>query len=57
MSLFNVYPLFDIMPVKAQDVYIFDEKGTRYLDLMRSYTPSPVPRDKWICQIAHAKTK
>ena len=25
--------------------------------VMRSYTPSPVPGDKWICQIAHAKTK
>lgn len=33
MSLFNVYPLFDITPVKAQDVYVFDENGTRYLDL------------------------
>ena len=25
--------------------------------VMRSYTPSPVSKDKWICQIAHAKTK
>ncbi|MCH7523960.1 MAG: aminotransferase class III-fold pyridoxal phosphate-dependent enzyme [Bacteroidetes bacterium] len=33
MSLFNVYPLFDITPVKAKDVYVFDEKGTKYLDL------------------------
>ena len=33
MSLFNVYPLFDITPVKAQDVYVFDEKNTKYLDL------------------------
>lgn len=33
MSLFNVYPLFDITPVKAEDVYVFDEKGTKYLDL------------------------
>jgi len=33
MSLFNVYPLFDITPVKAQDVYVFDEEGTKYLDL------------------------
>ncbi len=23
--------------------------------VMRSYTPSPVPKDKWICQIARAK--
>ena len=33
MSLFNVYPLFDITPVKANDVYVYDENGTQYLDL------------------------
>ncbi len=33
MSLFNVYPLFDITPVKAKDVFVYDEKGTEYLDL------------------------
>ena len=33
MSLFDVYPLFDITPVKAKDVYVFDEKGIKYLDL------------------------
>ncbi len=33
MSLFNVYPLFDITPVKAKDVFVYDKKGTQYLDL------------------------
>ncbi len=33
MSLFNVYPLFDITPVKAKDVYVYDENNTKYLDL------------------------
>ncbi|WP_047550841.1 aspartate aminotransferase family protein [Psychroserpens sp. Hel_I_66] len=33
MSLFNVYPLFDITPLKAKDVYVFDENNTKYLDL------------------------
>jgi len=33
MSLFNVYPLFDITPVKAKDVFVFDDQGTKYLDL------------------------
>jgi len=33
MSLFNVYPLFDITPVIANDVYVYDNKGTKYLDL------------------------
>ena len=33
MSLFNVYPLFDITPVRAEDVFVYDEKDTQYLDL------------------------
>ncbi|MDA9056517.1 aminotransferase class III-fold pyridoxal phosphate-dependent enzyme [Flavobacteriaceae bacterium] len=33
MSLFDVYPLFDVTPVKANDVYLYDEEGTQYLDL------------------------
>jgi acetylornithine aminotransferase len=33
MKLFDVYPLFDIAPVKAQGCYVWDEKGQKYLDL------------------------
>ena len=33
MNLFNVYPLFDITPISAKDVFVFDENGTKYLDL------------------------
>lgn len=33
MNLFDVYPLFEITPVKAQDVYVFDKNNKRYLDL------------------------
>ena len=33
MSLFNVYPLFDITPIKAQDVFVYDKNNTKYLDL------------------------
>lgn len=33
MKLFDVYPLFDITPVKGEDVYVYDDKGTKYLDL------------------------
>lgn len=33
MNLFDVYPLFDITPVKAQGSYLWDETGTKYLDL------------------------
>jgi acetylornithine/N-succinyldiaminopimelate aminotransferase len=33
MNLFNVYPLYNITPVKALDCTITDDKGIEYLDL------------------------
>ncbi|MEI8113998.1 MAG: aminotransferase class III-fold pyridoxal phosphate-dependent enzyme [Bacteroidia bacterium] len=33
MNLFDVYPLLDITPVKGEGCYIWDEHGTKYLDL------------------------
>ena len=33
MPLFNVYPLYDVTPVSGKGVYIYDDKGTEYLDL------------------------
>lgn len=33
MNLFDVYPLMDITPVKGEGCYIWDEQGTKYLDL------------------------
>lgn len=33
MKLFNVYPLFDIEPVRAQSCYVYDQDDTEYLDL------------------------
>ncbi|OKL41620.1 aspartate aminotransferase family protein [Pontibacter flavimaris] len=33
MNVFDVYPLFDITPVRAQGAYVWDDKGNRYLDL------------------------
>ncbi len=32
MQLFEVYPLYDIEPVKAREVYIWDKNGMQYLD-------------------------
>lgn len=32
MKLFDVYPVFDIEPVKGEGCYIYDKTGTRYLD-------------------------
>lgn len=31
--LFDVYPIYDIEPVKAQGSYLWDQHGTKYLDL------------------------
>ena len=33
MKLFEVYPLYDVQPTRAKDVYVYDAKGTAYLDL------------------------
>lgn len=33
MNLFDVYPLFDIEPVRAAGAYLWDRQGQRYLDL------------------------
>ncbi|TDN87597.1 acetylornithine aminotransferase [Salegentibacter sp. 24] len=33
MQLFDVYPLYDIIPVKGQGAYVFDNEGKKYLDL------------------------
>jgi acetylornithine/N-succinyldiaminopimelate aminotransferase len=33
MPLFNVYPLYNVTPVSAKGVYVYDENNTEYLDL------------------------
>lgn len=33
MKLFDVYPRFNITPVKAEGVYVYDTNGNKYLDL------------------------
>ncbi|WP_035336345.1 aminotransferase class III-fold pyridoxal phosphate-dependent enzyme [Dokdonia sp. PRO95] len=33
MKLFDVYPLYDVAPVKAQGCYVYDQSGQEYLDL------------------------
>ncbi|MBC9798511.1 aminotransferase class III-fold pyridoxal phosphate-dependent enzyme, partial [Sinomicrobium weinanense] len=33
MKLFDVYPLYDITPVRGKDVFVYDENNTSYLDL------------------------
>ncbi|WP_152286811.1 aspartate aminotransferase family protein [Flavicella marina] len=33
MKLFDVYPLYDVTPVKAEGCYVWDDKNEKYLDL------------------------
>ena len=33
MKLFDVYPLYNVTPEKGEGVYVYDEKGQKYLDL------------------------
>ncbi len=33
MELFDVYPLYNVTPIRAKGSYVFDEKDTKYLDL------------------------
>lgn len=33
MTLFDVYPLYDITPVSGSGIHVYDNKGTEYLDL------------------------
>ena len=42
MKLFDVYPLYDVTPVRAKDVYVYDEKGTEYLDLYGGHTVNSI---------------
>lgn len=39
MKLFNVYPLFDITIEKGLGSYIWDDQGTKYLDLYGGHAP------------------
>ncbi|WP_242092778.1 aspartate aminotransferase family protein [Aestuariivivens sediminicola] len=33
MPLFDVYPLYDVTPAKADGVWVYDDQGNQYLDL------------------------
>jgi len=33
MGLFNVYPLYDVTPISAKGVYVYDQNHQEYLDL------------------------
>ncbi|MDA8643815.1 aminotransferase class III-fold pyridoxal phosphate-dependent enzyme [Flavobacteriaceae bacterium] len=33
MNLFEVYPLYEVQPIRAKDVYVYDAQDNEYLDL------------------------
>ena len=33
MKLFDVYPLMNVTPLKAEGCYVWDKEGRKYLDL------------------------
>ncbi len=39
MKLFDVYPLFSITPVKGEGCWLWDDQGTKYLDLYGGHAP------------------
>ena len=42
MKLFDVYPLFNITPVKAKGCYVWDSEGKKYLDLYGGHAVIPI---------------
>lgn len=54
MNLFDVYPLFDITPVKAEGCYVWDDAGNRYLDLYGGHAVISVGHShpKYVAQIS-----
>ncbi len=47
MNLFNVYPLYNVTPVKAEGCYVWDEKGTKYLDLYGGHGVISIGHTHW----------
>ena len=35
MNLFDVYPLYNVTPTKANGMYIYDDKNEKYLDFFK----------------------
>lgn len=55
MELFDVYPLYDITPIKGKGVFVYDEKGTEYLDLYGGHAVISIGHShpKYIKAITH----
>ena len=50
MKLFDVYPLYEVSPTKAKDVYVYDEAGTEYLDLYGGHAVISIGQPPPLCQ-------
>lgn len=59
MKLFDVYPLYDVTPVKAKGCYVYDENGTEYLDLYGGHGVISIghSHDKYVSAISEQVEK
>jgi len=55
MNLFDVYPLFDITPVKAKDVFVYDENEIEYLDLYGGHAVISIGHShpEYVCSLSN----
>lgn len=55
MSLFDVYPLFDITPVKAKDVFVYDKNGIEYLDFYGGHAVISIGHShpEYVCSLSN----
>jgi acetylornithine aminotransferase len=59
MPLFNVYPLYNVTPVKGKGVYVYDENKTEYLDLYGGHAVISIGHShpKYVKAISNQVTK
>jgi acetylornithine aminotransferase len=55
MKLFDVYPLNDVTIVKAEGSYVWDDAGTKYLDLYGGHAVISIghTNPRWVKRIEH----
>ena len=59
MSLFNVYPLYEVTPVSAKGIYVYDKNGAEYLDLYGGHAVISIGHShpKYVEAITHQVAK
>ena len=52
MKLFDVYPLYDVVPTHAKDVYVYDDKGIKYKIRITEHLNNLILRDSTNAKLA-----